>query len=210
VPPNTTALLRGFVTSALKDPTNVTWSTADVDNLVIRAVRSLSPRVQLPLSPQSYTQALTKGTYFYALNAAIVSLSRVDLVDTNSDERGPLAIGTWEIAGDLNGGTAKIHIAPSVVDGIGGTLRYNGYGRYDLSANLIPDDYLAYVVAHATAAGFTWLRSDRVRFKQYLDADQTTNTSVNELGQMLNDAQRDVERERSRLFTMRKPMPGRF
>ena len=91
-----------------------------------------------------------------------------------------------------------------------GTLRYNGYGRYDLDSNLIPDDYLAYVVAHARAGAFDWLTSDRTRFRQYLGSDQTTNTSANEMYQFIQQARNDVERETQPYLRVRKPMPGRF
>ena len=208
---NDTATLRAYVSAALMDASNATWSTANIDLLVGRSIASLYPRVQRPLIPASYTTTLVTLTYFYNISADIRSVSRLDLVDSDLNELGPLTPGTWEIAGDIRAGSGKLHLDPSIVEAwVGGTVRYNGYGRYDGTTNLIPDDYVAYVVAHARAAAFEWLTADRVRFRQYLGADQTTNTSSNELYQLVSSAKRDVAEERSMIMTMRKPMPARI
>jgi len=208
---NDTATLVTAVSSALRDTNNATWTTDDLDPLVGRAIASLFPRVQRPLIPASYTTTLVTLTYYYDISADIRSVSRLDIVDSDGNELGPLTPGTWEIAGDIRAGSGKLHLDPSIVEAwVGGTVRYNGYGRYDGTTNLIPDDYVAYVVAHARAAAFEWLTADRVRFRQYLGADQTTNTSSNELYQLVSSAKRDVAEERSHIFTLRKPMPGRI
>src|SRR3990170_2940353 len=138
---NTAAVLNGYLTSALKDPSHATWTSSEKDTLILRAVAELYPNVTYALAPQSYTQALTSGTYFYSINAIIVKLTRVDWLDSGGVEMGALADGTWEVTGDLEAGTAKIHVAPYIAD-TAGTLRYNGYGRYNTTSVYIPEDYV--------------------------------------------------------------------
>jgi len=165
-----------------------------------------------PLTHLDATQTLTAETYYYTIASTVVSISRVDLVDVDGDEVGPITPGFWEIIGDLRGGDAEMHIVPHFVDmvGTGGVARYIGYGRYDTATNLIPNEFLRFVLAHARYEAYMRLTADRVRFRQYLGADQTTNTSANELYQIVSSASREADAERSRIFTFRKPIPARL
>jgi hypothetical protein len=205
---NDAATLRGYLQSALRDTTNATWSTTEMDNAIARAVRTLYPRIAVPLDPETYTQTLTSGDYYYALNAAIVELNTVYWVDTNSDERGALQPGTWEVVGDTIAGTAKIHVHPRIAD-FGGTLRYHGFGRYDLTTNKIPDDYVNLVIAKAEVELLHYLKNDRARFEQWLNSRQDQNVSVNELLTLINNAEQRADMLKSERQTFRKPKAGR-
>lgn len=205
---NTTAVLRGYLQSALRDSSNATWTTTEMDNAIIRAVTTLYPRVVRPLAPESYTQALTAGTYFYALNSAIIQLNAVDWVDSDSNERGRLGPGTWEVLGDILGGTAKVHVSPSIAD-YGGTLRYYGFGRYDTTTNYIPDEYINLVIAKAEVELLHYLKSDRARFLNWANTRQDQNISLNELLQAVNNAEQRAAMLDARTQTWRKPVAGR-
>ena len=205
---NDAATLLGFLQSALRDSSNATWTTTEMNNAIALAVRTLAPRVVLPLDPESYTQALTAGDYFYSLSSAIVDLNRVDWVDSDGNERGELHPSTWEVVGDIIGGTAKIHVAPSIVDS-GGTLRYTGFGRYGVSSNQIPDDLVNLVIAKAEVELLHYLKSDRARFLQWQNTRQDQNVSVNELLQAINAAEQRVRELSASVYTFRRPKGGR-
>lgn len=206
---NDAATLNGLLDIQLRDTSDTTWTSAEKDTLIARAVNNLYPRIVIPLAPATYTQALTAGTYLYALNAAILGLAQIDLIDTASNERGRLDTGTWRVEGDLLAGTAKVRLSPSIVDGIGGTVRYTGYGRYNVSTLPIPDDFVTQVLADARAEAYRRIAGDRVRYKQWQDGEPTQNTSVNELVQLISDAQREADQWRAIQKTWRRPVPAR-
>ena len=206
---NTLAVLNGYLTSALKAPSLATWPSAEKDQLIIRAVADLYPAVSYALAPQSYTQALTSGTYFYAINPIIVKLVRVDWLDSAGVEMGALADNLWEITGDMEAGTAKIHITPFISETTG-TLRYNGYGRYNTSSVYIPEDYVNAVIAECMVEALEWGIADRGRYKQWQGQAQKQNVSVTEYATLLSEARQRRDVLRRRAFTFRKPVPGRI
>lgn len=205
---NDLATLNALLDSRLRDTSDETWTSAEKNTLIQNAVRNLSPRIVRPLDPESYTQALTAGDYFYALNSAIVHLSRVDWLDADSEEMGPIRGELWEVVGNTLDGTAKIHVSPTIVDQ-GGTLRYTGYGRYDTTTNYIPDDYVELVIAEASKEALKMLMQDRARFLQHGVTNQTQNISVTELVTMMNAAEQRAREERQRHITFRRPVMGR-
>jgi hypothetical protein len=205
---NTTAVLRGYLQSALRDSTNVTWTSGEMDNAITRAVRDLWPRVARPLDPETYTQAMTSGTYVYSISSAIVQLNRVDWVDSDGNERGTLQ-GTWEVLGDMLNGTGKIHVHPAIVE-TGGTLYYRvAFGRYDTTTNYIPDEYIELIIAQASVVLLHYLKVDRARFLQWANTRQDQNTSTNELLEMINNAEQRAREVSASKYTWRKPVPGR-
>lgn len=207
---NTAAVLNGLLATQLRDTTYATWTSAEMDSLISQAVANLYPRIVIPLLPESYTQTLAKGVYSYAIPAAIVGIAAVDGIDSSLHEVGRLEGGIWRVEGNLMSGTAKIRIAPDYVDGLaGGYIRYTAYGRYDTVTNLIPDDYVKQVLAAARAEAYRRMGADRARYKQWSDSEPTLNTSINELVEMINDAQREADSWKATQKTWRRPVPGR-
>lgn len=206
---NDAATLNGLLDIALRDTSDATWSSDEKDSLITQAVLECPPR---PLLHDEHTATLTTGTYFYTLSPWVKTLSRIDLVDASGVEQGSIPGGLWEIHGDTYTGNAEVQIAPRVVDrwGTGATIRYIGYSEYDTSTHLIPTEYVRFVIAHAKAEAYSRMASDRARFKQWANDEQTLNISVNELVQMVNDAQLERDRERARIQRWRKPMPARL
>jgi hypothetical protein len=207
---NDAATLNGYLDLALRDSTDVTWTSAEKDASIARAVRNLSPKVTRSLDPASYTLTLVAGTYYYSLNAAVVYLSRLDLVEADGTERGPLRDGTWETSGDLLTGAGKVHVSPTVVDKWdGSTLRCVGYGRYDVTTNYIPDDYIELVISIAAAELIKRLLADRSAFLQHGVTRQDQNISVTEMVTMLNAFEQAAREKKAAATTFRKPVPGR-
>lgn len=205
---NDLATLTTKLSTALKDTTNAVWSSAELNDILTWSLAELFPHISRPLDPTSETVTLVADTYFYSLPAGLLTLSRVDWVDTDSNELGPLASGSWEVVGDPLMGTGKLHVAPTIVDQ-GGTLRLNGYGRFDLSNNLIPDDFVRLLLAIARAEAYRRLAADREQFKVWLQRNQTANVTINELVLLINEADAEAERIRRRVRVWQKPVPAR-
>jgi hypothetical protein len=205
---NDAGTLRGYLATQLRDSTYETWASAELDTLIASAVRACPRR---PLLHDEVTQVLSSGIYYYTLPQTVTNISRLDLVDSSGEEQGELGGGLWEIIGDMMSGDAELHIAPTIVDANdGATVNIIGYGDYGTTGHYIPDDYVPFVLAHARAEAYARMISSRARFKNWANSDQTLNISVNELVQLVNDAQSDRERQRSMIARIRKPMPARL
>jgi hypothetical protein len=76
---------------------------------------------------------------------------------------------------------------------------------------LVPDDYVPLVLAQARAEALRRMADDRAKFEVWLARNQKQSVSVNELMQLVNDADIEIERLRQRLpRTWRRPVPGRL
>jgi len=202
---NDAATLLGLLRVALRDPADATWSAAEKASLIEQAVADCPQR---GLLHDDVTVAIVAGTYHYPLDASVTSVSRLDLVDADGTERGSVPGGLWEVIGDA-WTSAELHLSPRVVDDSDGfTAHVIGYGRYDTATNLVPDEHVPYVIAHAKAAAYGAMVSDRARFRNFETSEQPFNISVNELIQLMNDAQLERDRNRARIWRWRKPMPA--
>ena len=208
--------LRQRLRDALFDVNDETWNAGEKDDILAMSVRRLSQRVPRPLDPTVAAQTVTlvASTYFYAIDAGIVSVEKVFYINTDSDRIGYLQSG-WEVVGDIVSGTAKLHVAPLTVEG-GGTLQITGAGRYTLvtrtaaQTSAIPDDYVPLVIAWARAESYRRLVSDRARFRQWQQSNQVQNVSINELLQMIASADAQADQEWVSVKRWQKPVIGRI
>ena len=203
---NDSATLVALLQTALRDTSDATWTSAEKTALIEQAVDACPPR---PLLHDDASLSLVAGAYYHTLPAGVVSISRIDLEDIDGNERGAIAGGLWEVIGDTLTDAAEVRIDQRIVDRWdGGTAHLIGYGRYDTVTNLIPDEYVPYVIAHARAEAYGRMASDRARFRNWETSEQPLNISVNELVQLVNDAQLERDRHRARIMRWRKPMPA--
>jgi hypothetical protein len=208
--------MRRRLRDALYDVEDDTWSAGEKDDILKMAVRRLSQRLPRPLDPTVAAQTITlvSETYFYAIDSGITNVERVFYINSDSDRVGYMRAG-WEVVGDLRAGTAKLQVAPRTANA-GGTLQITGTGRYDLplgtasQATAIPDDYIPVVLAWARAECYRRLLSDRARFYQWQNANQVQNISLNELIQMVGEADRQADDEWVSLKRWQKPVIGRI
>jgi hypothetical protein len=213
---NTLEDMRARLRDQLADTEDETWNAGEKDDVLLWAVRKLNQRLNKPIDPEAAAASITlaTGDYFYAIDSSITQLVRVDYIDSDSSEQGPLTTG-WEIVGDLIDGTAKLHVSPTIVEQ-GGTLRLIAYGRYTLTTqtaaqtNAVPDDYVTLVLALSRAEAYRRLVSNRARFEQWQVSNQVQNISVNELLQMVSEADRQAEDEWMSLKRWQKPVMGRI
>lgn len=209
---NDLATLNGYLDTALREDTvDTVWTSTEKNNLIDWAVASLWPRYARPLDPTASTVTLVADTYYYSLPTGTRNAVRVDVVDSSSNDYGPMHGRAWELTGDLIAGTGKIHVSPEYVSAYaGGTLRVHGYGVYDTATNLIPDLYVPLVLAKSRAEAYRRLGANREQFKVWLARNQNQNVSVNELLQLINEADSEVRRlEMTIPRVWQKPAPGR-
>ena len=201
---NNLATLNGYLDDMLDDGTDAVWTSTEKDNLINRAVARLWPNAPRPVDPTGVTVTLVSGTYYYPLGSTVLRVVRVDYIDSGSNEGGALAGHTWEVVGDATTGDAKLHVAPSIVE-MGGTLRVLGYGRYDTTTNLIPDEYVPFVLSFARAEAYRQLTAQRMKFKNWASRNQVQNISMNEMLQMIRMAEADAEKEADAIHLIRRP-----
>ncbi len=210
---NNAATLNTKLATALRDTAYATWGTGEMDDLIAWSVARLFPRFPRPIDPSVSGGQITiaADTYYYSLPAGIAAVSRIDLLDTSSNELGPISGRAWEITGDVLNGTGKLHISPQIVSSfVGAKLMLHGYGHYDVTTNLIPDDLVPLVLARARAEAYRRVASDRERFKAWLSRNQTQNVSVNEMLQMINEADAEARRlEQTSMRIWMKPVSAR-
>lgn len=207
---NDLATLSSKLATALDDTTHAAWNSTEKDDLVTWAVADLYPRFARGLDPESTTITLVTDDFFYSLPSGVVEVTSVDLVDTDGDERGKVGQGAWSVQGD-EWGTQKIRFSPKIVNGIGGSVRLHGWGRYDTSTNLIPDHLVPLVIAIARAEAYRRIMGQRARFEQWQAASHEQDVNINELMALTQEAVADEERLRARLKrSVRRPVPGRL
>lgn len=204
------ATLNTKLDTKLGDAADAAWTSDEKDDLIKDAVAALWPRVSRPLDPDQNAVALTTNVFFYPLPYGVAAVSRADwIADDGFVEHGELDNGLWSVEGDpLSPEGGLLRVDPRIANQ-GGTLRLYGYGRFDTASNPISQDHVAFVMAHATAAAYRRLVGDRARYTAWLSRNPAKNTSVNELVQMIADADRDVARERLAHKVWQRPVPGR-
>lgn len=202
--------MRERLRQQLSDVDDDTWDAGEKDDLLRWALRRMNYRTPRPLDPETAAQQITlvTDTYFYAVDSGIRNVERAALYDAEGDYM--TMLDAWEVSGDILSGTAKIHIAPAIVEGfVGGSVHLYASGNYDLTTNLVPDDYVPAVLAIARAEALRRLITDRARFKQWQVANQVQNISVNELIQMVNESDRAAADEMTLLKTWQMPVNAR-
>ena len=210
---NNTATMNGYLAQALRDASYATWTSGEVDNLLTWSVARLWPRHSRVIDQSSATNAkitLATSTYVYALPSGMIAVSRADLYDSAGNSIGPVSGRAWEIIGDTLLAGGKLNISPQIVDSwVGGSLHLHGYGKYDLTTNLVPDDFVPVILARARAEAYRRVLSDRERFKTWLSRNQTQNVSVNEMLQAINEADADARALEQSSKVWQKPVSGR-
>lgn len=207
---NNLATLSSKLATQLRDTAHETWNSTEKDDLVTWAVARLYPHLARRIDPTTTTVTLVTETYFYSAPSGVIEVEQIELVDADDVERGFLNPQAWHTVGD-EFSTLKIRVAPTIVEAyVDGTLRVHGYGRYDTSTNLIPDDFVPLVLAMARVEAYRRMGGDRAQFLQWQASEQNQDMSVGELLSLVNEAEVAEERLWRRYRTQRRPRPGRL
>lgn len=202
---NDLATLTTKLSTQLRDTTHAVWAEAEKNDLLTWAIAGLD------LERPRYVResvTLADDDDQYSLTACL-SVHRVDLLDENSQLIMPLPGGTWELWGDGQS-LGTLYINPSYAR-TGWFLRVHGYAAFDLTvaANYPPDRMVPLVLAVARGEALRRQINERANFKDWTTINQTSNTSVNELVQMVNEADSEASRLRRELRIIHKPKPAR-
>jgi len=203
----TRAELRVKVSRDLRDPTNTTFSTAEVDDLVNAGIEEVSrvyPREVLEVV------APVAATYSYVIGATQafrleVFRSGVFYATLQPNEGEDTQTG-WEIwDGSLRLPKHVIDLMVPATD----SMRLWGYAP---RAQLTTDAQVAQlddaaewgVRRYCRAIGFALMHADRAKFKQWQAASQNTDTSNNQLLQMVSLYTSEWDRTRNYLRRLRR------
>lgn len=205
---NNLATLNGKLATALRDTTYAVWATGEMDDLITWSVSRLWPRFARPILPSSASITLVADTTYYNLPSGVLTASRADYYDSDSNEIGPISGRHWEIVGDPLTGSGQLHIANALTQNAG-SLKLHGYGRYDTSTNLIPDEVVPLVLARARGEAYRRVAASRSKYEEWLTHNQMNDTSVNELILLINEADSETNKLEKQFKTWQKPVAGR-
>ncbi len=201
---NDLATVLGKLNTQLSDTANTVWSQTEKEDVLKWALSQLDlerPRVVREIV------TLVDDTDTYALTS-VASIHRVDLLDEDDALVMPLPGGTWEMWGDgITVGSIFINKAYART---GWTLRVHGYASFDLTTNYPPDRMVPTLLAVARAELLRRQINRRADFKNWSTLNQTSNSSVNELIQMINEADAEAMRLKREQRLIQRPKPGRI
>ena len=200
---NNLATLRTQLSLKLRDATNATWSTGELDDILTQRAAQLWPRVGVNLTTDFTTIPYQESN---SLPATFRSVHRVDVLDVTGLMEYTMPAGTWELRGTP--GAYTLFVNRNYVLS-GKTMRVFGYGVYDLVTTLPDDRFVPLILAQSASEALRRLIPDRAQFKKWLTRNQEQNVSVNELILMVNEADAEAEKLYQRAWTWKKPVPGR-
>lgn len=213
---NDLATLNSKLAAALRDPTYVTWTSSEMNDLVTWAVARLYPRFRQANDPSATTIALipiptdgTPTTFVYAIPGTVRDVYRVDQIDSSGNYFGEIGHLAWQITGDYDLGTAKLRLGEMPME-VNGTVQLYGWLPFDTSSHYIPDRLVPLVISLARAEGYRRMGSSREQFKAWMAHNQMQNVTVNELLELIREAQNQAVNDwKMTERTISAPVPGR-
>jgi hypothetical protein len=198
--------LRTYVARDLRDTSNQTWSTAELDDLINMGIDELASFY--PKEIVSNFATVSAGVVSYAASS-YTNIYRIDQYSGTS-YMGTLAhgIGDGPDSGwELHAGV--LWLPPTFTIPTGYLLRGFGYGGYvQLSASTQTTDLdtsgVWAVRVFAQVEGFSHLLADRAKFKQWQIDPQNTDVSLLQMSQLYQGALGRWAREVRRLRKVRK------
>lgn len=205
---NDLATLRGKLDVQLGDTAHEAWDQTEKEDLITWAVQGLYPRRARPMSKPIYP--LVAATEDYAAPTGMREINRVELGEVDTNHLVVRVPGdSWYLYGDPMSSGLTLWVSRHYTDP-SYYLIVHGYGIHDFVDNKIPDEWVPLVLAKARAEAYRRMAGDRARFEQWLNSNQTQNMSVNELLQLIQDADDQALRLDQMLpRTVRLPVPGR-
>jgi hypothetical protein len=199
--------MRTSLARALRDTSNATFSTAELDDLInegIDALGDLQPReVVIEVG------TISTGVYSYALSGVSL-VYRVDIHTSAGTYRATIPHGVgegpnsgWEIHGGV------LYLPPSWTLTAGDRIIAFGYAAYtQLSASTATTDLstsgVFAVITYAQAEALERLVADRAKFQQWQADSNNTDVSLMQIGSIAAQAARRWDAQRQRMRRMRK------
>ena len=190
----------------LRDTTNATWSTAEMDDRINQGIDALAAFYPKEVVSTFATVAASVSSY---AASAFTNIYRIDTYDgttymgTVPHGNGDGPDSGWELHNGI------VWMPPTYPVATGYTLRAFGYGAYvQLSASSsttdldTPGTYAVRVFAQVES--FAQLIADRAKFQQWQADSNNTDVTALGLAQLYGGATQRWLRERQRLRKMRK------
>lgn len=199
--------LRTYVAQDLRDPTNATFSVAEIDDFINQGIDAIAD--VHPTEVVSTFATVAAGVYSYAASAFSL-IYRLDIYTSAGSYRATIPHGYgdgpdsgWEMHGGV------VYLPPSWTYTAGDTLRGFGYGRYvQLSASTATTDLTTSAIwavrVFAQAEAFQRLLNDRAKFQQWQSDTNNSDVSALGLASLMGQARSRWDRERGRMRRMRK------
>lgn len=189
---------------ALRDSAGTVWTTQEITDMLTYAlaetnrVRNIRTTELIACVPSQDTYTLT----------SLQAVHRLDLLDPNGKIVIIMPRGTWEIWGDNMSPSQTLYVNPSYAMS-GYSWRAHGYKDYDYATNTPPQIVQNAILAVARAEGLRRMFGDRAKFEQYQTSNPRSNTSVTEMYQEVQDAQRQAEEMLVKIRLLRMPFPAK-
>lgn len=198
--------LRTYVARDLRDTTNSTWSTTELDDFINQGIDELA--TFYPKEIVSTIGTVSAGVVSYAVSS-YTNIYRIDQY-SGTTFMGSLAHGVGEgpdSGWELHAGV--LWLPPTYPPPTGYTLRAYGYGPYvQLSASTQTTDLdtsgIWAVRVFAQVEGFAHLLADRAKFKQWQTDQQNTDVGLLQMNQLYGVAASRWARQVNRLRKIRK------
>lgn len=190
---------------AVQDEAESIWDDTELDEILDMAlmqtnmVRQRSVRDTISLVDDQDTYSLTN----------VYTVVRIDLLDEDNKLIRVLSAGTWEVWGDNASSGQTIYINPRFAHEPY-KIRVHGYGPYDYTTNEPDQTVQAALLALARAEALRRLASDRSRYRQWATSNPRSDTSVNELLQIINEADAEGNRLLRAIKLINRPTVGRM
>lgn len=199
--------IRTYVSMDLRDPSNVTFSTAEVDDLINQGIDALAD--VYPREIVSDFATIAASTYSYSA-ASFSRIYRIDLYNSAGTFRAELPSGIGEGANsgwELHGGV--VYLPPSLTYTTGDVMRAFGYARYtQLSASTQTTDLdqsgMWAVRVFAQSEAYQRLLNDRAKYQQWQTQSNNTDVRLADLDRTSYNLQRRWQAEQRRLRRLRK------
>ena len=203
----TLADIRTQLARALRDPSNETFTTTELDYHINQGIDALAD--VYPREIVSDFATVSTGTYSYAATD-FTNIYRIDnyssagtLLGTLSHGFGGGPDGGWELHAGV------VWLPPNWPLQNGSRLRAFGYARYvQLSASSSTTDLdqagINAVLIYAQAEAYAHLTSDRARYQHWQTQEGNADTSLVQLNNLASVWQGRWHREKARLRRLRK------
>jgi hypothetical protein len=199
--------LRTYVARDLRDTSNATFSTAEIDDLINQGIDALAD--VRPVEIVQTIGTVAAGVYSYAASS-FAGIFRVDIYTSAGTYRTtlPHAYGDGPNSGwEFHGGV--LYLPPSYTFTAGDTIQAWGYGGYaQLSASTATTDLTTSgiwaVRVFAQAEAFQRLMNDRAKFQQWQSDSNNTDVTALGLASLMAQARSRWDRERGRMRRLRR------
>ena len=206
---NNLAGLNTKLATSLRDTGYAVWATGEMDDLLTLAAASLAPGI----TERAYVDvALVDSTGLYTVTDW-VSINRIDWFDANPTTVGtslitPLPVGSWELLGDVNTPASRVLYINPYYAKTGYYVRLHGYKAIELVTNLPPDSLVPLILADARAEAYRRMAGSRAQSTQWAALNQKESVSVNELMQLISEAENESARLRRKNKVRQMPAPA--